>query len=217
MQKLIVATALAASTSFASFASFAHDTAPTRGGATSGAFVQLGLGRAHHITEFKGHGAKTRTSALLGGYRWRLADDFALGFDSGLVNLGQTTQARHVASASGSASQSRLTTGAWVAGINAKWYLTGKVALESRVGVAWTVTKFENRKMEGGKWKRQGSEVTRNARYVGLGASYALTNALDLGVQATRYGRKDIRPHHSGGKASVWSATTYTTSLAYRF
>ncbi|NII55343.1 outer membrane beta-barrel protein [Luteibacter sp. SG786] len=217
MHKLIVATTLAASASFASFASFADDAAYAQRGAASGAFVHLGLGRANHITDFKGHDGKTPTSALLGGYRWRLANDFALGFDGGLVGLGQTTQSRHSASANGSATRSRLTTGAWVIGMNAKWYLTETFALESRVGVAWTVTKFENRAADDRKWKRQGSEVTRNARYIGLGASYALTDSLDLGVQLTRYGRKAIRPQHTGGKPSVWSATTYTTSLAYRF
>lgn len=217
MQKLIVATALAASASFASFASSADDVASKQGSAASGGFVQFGLGRANHITDIKGHESKTPTTTLIGGYRWRLASNFALGFDGGFVGLGQTTQSQKSASANGSATRSRLSTRAWVVGLNAKWYLTERFALDGRAGVAWTATKFENRAAGSRKWKREGSLVKRNAPYVGLGVSYAITDSLDLGMQVTRYGKKDIRPQRSSGKGSAWSATTYTTGLEYRF
>jgi len=204
MQKLLVATAIAVSTSFASFAALAAENSG------SGAFAHIGMGQAHYHTGLKPlDRERVATYDLLGGYRWGLGETFALGAESGYARLGSID---HVDYAAATHVKYDLRAGAWLAGANAKWNVTRDFSLVGRAGSAWVHAHGHARSTKGNSYKAQAT-TTNTVAYLGLGVGYALTNHVDLTLQATRYGWRSSTRRGNNGVI----VTTYNAGVEYRF
>lgn len=205
MQKLVLATAVAISTSFTSFAAFAAD------GSNSGAFVHLGVGKARYNTGLKSLDRdKANTYDLLGGYRWGLGKTFALGVEGGFVQLGSINR---VDRSFGTPVKYNLQAWGWLAGANAKWNATRNFSLTGRIGTARLHARADAHSVANPS-NRSWSEASNDAAYFGLGAGYAITDHLDLTMQITQY-----RPDFSASQNHVSreTITTYNAGVEYRF
>jgi len=202
MQKLLFATAIAVSTSFAPLAAFAADDS------NDGAFAHVGIGRS---TVFTGPGEFDRKKAtsfdLTGGYHWGLGRSFALGAEGGYAYLGSVRKTYIHGSPAKAVTKHRMRTGAWLVGVNAKWNMTDHLSLIGRAGEARVRGRDSSR--TNGSRNMGTVDSSRWMPYFGLGVGYALTSQLDLTLQATRYGKKT--------GSNDWSATTYNAGVGYHF
>lgn len=177
MQKLLFATAVALSSSLASFAAPAAD-------ASSGAFVHAGMGKTRYVTGVKPFNGKQGASFdLLGGYRWGLGRDFALGGEAGFAQLGSVDHRFPAVGKKLWATQNLMQASAWLAGVNAKWSLTEQLLLVGRVGIAHIKTRFSHRPA-GSKRTTQRESIQSRTPYFGIGIGYAVTEHFDLTLQA---------------------------------
>jgi hypothetical protein len=211
MQKLLLATAIAVSTSFASTAALAADDS------NGGAFVHLGAGKTNYLTQVKTFDGKKATSLdVLGGYRWGLGHGFAVGVEGGFAHLGTVEKKGQRPAPKQKGARDSMTSHAWLVGANAKWNVTENVSLTGRAGSARIQTRIESR-AAGEKNPHYRATFTRPTTYFGLGAGYAITDHLDLTVQATRYRNSSVQIRNAKGRYSDWAATTYNAGVEYRF
>lgn len=205
MQKLLLATAIAVSTSFTSFAALAADNS------TGGAFAHIGWGQARYHNDFSQlDRRKTANYELLGGYRWGLGHSFALGVEGGFTHLGSIHRVERTRLGS---AKYDLHAKAWLAGANAKWNMTKDFSLVGRAGVALVDARFDGRSLGNENFKAR-SEGSTSTAYFGLGVDYALTRHLDLTLQATRYGTRSVA---TANYANRWDIVTYNAGAEYRF
>ncbi|HEY4292758.1 outer membrane beta-barrel protein [Luteibacter sp.] len=175
MPKLLLATAVALSAAFAPLAATAS---------SEGAFLGASLGKARYDADMGAYDGKwARAYELLGGYRWKAGDRFAVGVEGGYANLGQIADRQHGAATN----KSTLVARAWLIGANGKWAMAKDWSLIGRAGIARTRSDFESRSVAGSSRSRFRAHVTDSSVYLGTGVAYALTPRADVSLQATRY------------------------------
>ncbi|NID17339.1 outer membrane protein [Luteibacter yeojuensis] len=214
MQKLLLATAVAASVSLASFAAVAAN-------GSDGAFVHLGAGKARHNSHIEIVDGKTpdqrrpNSYDIMAGYRWGLGSNLALGAEGGFAYLGSIRQ-RVYDDASPAGTRNSLFTGAWLAGLNTRWNMSDDLSLIGRTGIARVRSRLATENLATSASATLGT-VSRNTPYFGVGLGYALTRELDLTVQATRYDARSVRAQYKNGGVRDWSANTFNAGVEYRF
>lgn len=197
MQKAVRAAVVALSVSIAPFAAVAE----------SAAFVNFGFGASRfntHDTRF-GHRPRFAFEAG-GGYRWQVAEPWAIGVEAGVADLGTVThrvadpaakrdpanRARPVTTKSKQkparpvatyTEKSRFSVDSLLVGASARWSIAEQWSLTGRVGMARHHATVESRtrtsKHTASAWSWQ--------PYVGIGGAFALSPNADFVLAATRY------------------------------
>jgi OmpA-OmpF porin, OOP family len=202
MPKLLLATAVALAASFAPLAAIA---------ASEGAFLGASLGKVRYDADISAYDGKWGGAyELLGGYRWKAGDRFAVGVEGGYANLG------HLANWDRGTPTYKNTLGAraWLVGANGKWNMAKDWSLIGRVGIARTRADFESRARSGSSRYHFRANVTDTTLYVGTGVAYALTPHADISLQATRYLPSS---QHAYVRNARIAATVLSTGAEFRF
>ena len=212
MRHLLIATAVAISASFTSFAAFAADTSP------AGGFIHLGAGQTIHDTALSSYfdGKRTLGYDLFGGYRWEMGKGVALGFEAGAAHLGASEQFRR-GSASRPTVKSGLGANAWLAGANMKWAVGDDVSLTGRAGLARVNVRATSEVITGRLRSVSHARLSANTPYVGVGIGYALTEQLDLTLQITHYASMSSSARAGRPALRDWNGTTVNLGIEYRF
>lgn len=213
MQKALRATIVAFALSSVSFSSIA----------SSGTFLKFGAGEARYDTGEKRFGGKKHLSYdIAGGYRWQLADAFALGAEAGYVDLGGSTHRVADPAAKQDTRNTRrpipgkpqnkpkrpvptywekstLSARAFVLGANARWQVGEQWSLTARTGIARTHTALEVHT------RRTSAAVSTSgiAPYLGAGVGFAATPTTDLSLDVSRYALAGTRVRPGGTRMHV--------------
>lgn len=212
MQKILLATAVAASISFASFATYASD--DMSGMTHGGAFAHIGAGQARHLAGPSTFGAQRAFGYdLTGGYRWGVSEHVAVGVEGGYAHLGSFDHL-NFAAPGGRQVKNSVGSSAWLAGANLMWTVVDRFSLTGRAGLADVRSRFSTEVIGSRRSATLGTVSTRSA-YFGLGVAYGLTDQLDLTLQATRFAKVPVKA--ARGKGSEASASTVNAGVEYRF
>lgn len=212
MRHLFIATAVAISISFTSFAALAADTSP------AGGFVHFGAGQVIHDTSLSTYfdGKRALGYDLFGGYRWAVGKSTAVGLEVGAAHLGATEQFKRGA-ANRPTVKNGLGANAWLAGANVKWAMGDAMSLAGRAGLARVNVRATSEVITSQRRSLSWAHLAAYTPYIGLGAGYALTGQLDLTLQATHYVTASFGSRHARTGLRDWNGTTVNLGAEYRF
>lgn len=213
MQKVLHATLAAVALASLSFSATA----------STGTFLKFGAGEARYGTgEKRFDGKKHMSYDLVGGYRWRMADTFALGVETGYVDLGGATYRVADPAAKQDTRNSRrpirgkpqdkpkrptptyrekstLSARAFVLGTNARWQVGEQWSLTARSGIVRTHTALDVHT------RRNSTAVSTSgiAPYLGVGTGFAVTPTTDLTLDVARYALAGTHVRPGGNRVHV--------------
>ncbi|MDR6643852.1 opacity protein-like surface antigen [Luteibacter sp. 1214] len=191
--------------------------------ASTGTFLKLGAGEARYGTgEKRFDGKKHMSYDVVGGYRWQIANTFALGVETGYVDLGGSTHRVADPAAKQDTRNSRrpipgkpqnkpkrpvptywekstLSARAFVLGVNARWQVGEQWSLTTRSGIARTHTALEVHT------RRRSAAVSTSGitPYLGAGIGFAVTPNTDLSLDVSRYALAGTRGRAGGTRMHV--------------
>ncbi|QDE41210.1 porin family protein [Luteibacter pinisoli] len=194
--------------------------APSKEGtAQSGLFLHGTLGKSSINIDRKvqkdTHG---RHANVLVGYRWAVADRFALGVEGGYAWLGQMNHRQYLP-IRGSNNKALYTRNidlrAYLLGGNFKWHIDDQLSLAVRGGIARSHGHQRDR-LEGPGLHRTSSNHADSVRpYVGLSLGYAVIPKLTLSIDANRYFVNKV--HYTDGRTQLLAVNTLGLGAEYTF
>ncbi|QWT19829.1 outer membrane beta-barrel protein [Bacillus sp. NP157] len=218
-RKLILTALLLGAVPLAAHATDGGSGSSRSGGAQSGLFVHATFGKSSfNIDRNVQKDTHGRYGNALIGYRWAVADQFALGAEGGYAWLGHLGHRQYlpIAGSKNKALYTRdLDLRAYLLGGTFKWHIADQLSLVAHGGVAWNQARQRDRLIGPGLLRKSWVNASNTRPYFGVSLGYAVLPKLTLSIDATRYFAN--RVNYTDGRTQLLAVNTVGVGAEYAF